>query len=178
MRGDIGKMTVVALALVAAGWGAARLGGVPERAVEEIAGVPAAEALPALALAPDQKHCLAQAVYFEARGEPETARRAVAAVVLNRTRHPDFPDSICGVVRQGGSKGPCQFSWWCDGRSDAAKDARSWQEALRIAEEMARAPERDPTRGALYFHRDDVHPAWKTAFRPVASIGRHIYYTE
>ena len=128
------------------------------------------------ALHPEQKRCLAQAVYFEARGEPEEAKKAVAAVVLNRVRDPQFPDTPCDVVRQGGEKGPCQFSWWCDGRSDWPRDPNSWREALRVADLVARDPRQDPTQGALYFHREDVHPDWRTAFEPVAEIGRHIYY--
>ena len=62
--------------------------------------------------------CLALAMYWEAKAEGAEGMRAVAAVVLNRVAHPEFPRTVCGVVKQGGERPPCQFSWWCDGKSD------------------------------------------------------------
>ncbi|MGH6921343.1 MAG: cell wall hydrolase, partial [Geminicoccaceae bacterium] len=59
------------------------------------------------------EHCLALAMYWEAQSEGPDGMLAVAAVVLNRVAHPEFPDTVCGVVRQGGESPPCQFSWWC-----------------------------------------------------------------
>ena len=61
--------------------------------------------------------CLAQAIYYEARSESEDGQRAVAQVVLNRVRHPAWPNSVCGVVYQGPMRagGGCQFTFTCDG---------------------------------------------------------------
>jgi spore germination cell wall hydrolase CwlJ-like protein len=120
--------------------------------------------------------CLAKTIYFEARGESEQGQRAVAAVVLNRVKSPDFPDSICEVVHQGGTDGrDCQFSWYCDRLSDEPKDVTAWIKAATIAREMIHgAP--DPTNGALYFHTTGVSPSWRTQLRRLATIGAHIYY--
>ena len=120
--------------------------------------------------------CLAKTIYFEARGESEKGQRAVAAVVLNRVKSPQFPNTICEVVHQGGTDGrDCQFSWWCDGRGDEPKDVNAWIRAATIAREMIHgAP--DPTNGALYFHTTSVSPAWRTQLRRLATIGAHVYY--
>jgi len=127
---------------------------------------------------PEQKECLAQAIYFEARGETEEAQKAVANVVVNRAEHPEFPETPCGVVRQGGESPPCQFSWWCDGRSDIPEEREAWKTALQIAEEVAGNPQDDGTEGALYFHHLDVRPGWRRAFEKVAVIGAHVYYRD
>lgn len=137
----------------------------------------AAQASAETSLPPEQRECLAKAVYFEARGEPEEAQAAVAAVVLNRVEDPQFPDTPCAVVRQGGETPPCQFSWWCDGRSDEPRDQESWKRALRIADLVGSGTVEDPTGGALYFHHTRVSPSWSTAFEQVAEIGAHIYYS-
>jgi spore germination cell wall hydrolase CwlJ-like protein len=64
--------------------------------------------------------CLALNIYHEARGEPVSGQCAVGHVVMNRVSDNHYPDSICGVVKQGGAvkRYRCQISWWCDGRSD------------------------------------------------------------
>jgi N-acetylmuramoyl-L-alanine amidase len=120
--------------------------------------------------------CLAKTIYFEARGESEQGQRAVAAVVLNRVKSPQFPDTVCEVVHQGGTDGrDCQFSWWCDGLHDEPRDVNAWIRAATIAREMIHgAP--DPTNGALYFHTKNVSPSWRTQLRRLATIGAHIYY--
>ena len=120
--------------------------------------------------------CLAKTIYFEARGESQKGQRAVAAVVLNRVKSSRFPDTICEVVHQGGTASrDCQFSWWCDGRSDKPRDRKAWERSVAIARDMINgAP--DPTNGALYFHETHVSPSWRTQLRRVATIGAHIYY--
>ena len=105
----------------------------------------------------DAGRCLALALYWEAKTEGPDGMRAVASVVLNRVAHPEFPDTVCAVVTQGGEQPPCQFSWWCDGRSDQPTDARAWRLARQIAQAaLAKAPP-DRTRGALFFH-NTRHP--------------------
>ncbi len=120
--------------------------------------------------------CLAKTIYFEARGESEEGQRAVGAVVLNRVKSRNFPNTICEVVHQGGTETrDCQFSWWCDGRSDRPKDREAWEQAVTIAYEvMTGAP--DPTKGALYYHNASVSPSWRTQLRRLATIGEHVYY--
>src|SRR4051812_8628015 len=72
--------------------------------------------------------CLAEAVYFEARGTNDITRAAVAHVIVNRSKDPEFPDSICSVVRDG-----CQFSYQCDGRSETLDDPQDRDEAYETA---------------------------------------------
>ncbi len=136
------------------------------------------EQVQAVAAQPEQKQCIAQTIYHEARGEPEKAQRAVAAVVLNRAADPAFPDTPCDVVRQGGEDPPCQFSWWCDGRSDAPSESDAWIRALTIADEMVENPELDPTNGATFFHHVRVNPKWRYVFDHVATIGEHAFYQD
>jgi spore germination cell wall hydrolase CwlJ-like protein len=125
-----------------------------------------------------QINCLALNIYFEARSEPEKGKVAVAHVVMNRVADPKFPDSICQVVKQGGERrrNRCQFSWWCDGRSDEPRDTQAWQESRIIAHMVFTGSSPDPTRGALFYHADYVDPYWKTAFMRGPKIGRHIFY--
>ena len=123
------------------------------------------------------QQCLALTVYFEAAGEPLESQRAVAHVVLNRARHAGFPEDVCAVVRQGGQQAPCQFSWWCDGRSDRPAPGRPWQTAQRVAADALAGRSVDPTRGALYFHRADLgRLAWTRPLHLAARIGSHVYY--
>ena len=77
--------------------------------------------------------CLARTIYWEARGEATVDMEAIANVVMNRLGHEGFPNTICNVVRQGHEQGSCQFSWWCDGRSDQAKEDESYATAKEIA---------------------------------------------
>ena len=113
--------------------------------------------------------CLALTIYHEARGESERGQLAVGHVVMNRTRSALFPASVCDVVRQGGQqRAHCQFSWWCDGRSDRPKD-----EAALLAEETHYGCTRDPTAGALWYH-SPPSPSWSKSFGPGKWIDRHV----
>ncbi|MHA1152335.1 MAG: cell wall hydrolase [Alphaproteobacteria bacterium] len=122
--------------------------------------------------------CLALTIYFEARGEPDEGKRAVGHVVMNRAQHPLFPREVCGVVRQGGDKlrYRCQFSWWCDGRSDRPRDLQAWTESLALARVIYWDYSRDPTAGALWYHADHVRPSWRSDLTPGPIIGRHLFY--
>lgn len=126
----------------------------------------------------NEVECLAKNIYFEARGEPELGQRAVAHVVLNRVNHAHFPNSICEVVQQGGYKKRhrCQFSWWCDGRSDQPKNSNSWKKSVRLALEISNGHSTDPTDGALWYHADFVNPYWNQALLKGPDIGVHIFY--
>jgi N-acetylmuramoyl-L-alanine amidase len=122
-------------------------------------------------------HCLALNIYHEARSEPETGQIAVARVTLNRVESEAFPESICGVVKQGGQRlHRCQFSWWCDGKPDDPKEQQAWKRSLEISRRVLADEVPDPTNGALYYHTDYVSPKWSNHFKRTARIGRHLFY--
>jgi len=122
--------------------------------------------------------CLALNIYFEARGEPELGKIAVAHVVLNRVADRRFPSTVCDVVRQGGEDElhRCQFSWWCDGQSDRPRNARSWEAVKTVAQKVYWGFSDDPTYGALWYHADSVSPSWGKVFAPGPKIGQHQFY--
>jgi len=93
-------------------------------------------------------HCLALTIYFEARGESKAGKSAVGHVVMNRVLDRRFPSDACQVVRQGGEwpRYRCQFSWWCDGRSDRPRDKRAWLESIQVASDVLAGRSIDPTR--------------------------------
>lgn len=124
----------------------------------------------------NEQQCLALAIYWEARGEGRTGMVAVGWTVLNRVRSSDFPATPCAVVTQGGERPPCQFSWWCDGRSDRPRERKSWNRALLIAGELLLDPPPDPTGGSLYYHSTAVKPRWGRSLTRTARIGSHVFY--
>lgn len=128
-----------------------------------------------LDLPPRPLGCLAMVVYHEARGEARAGQRAVAHVVLNRAEDPGFPDRICAVVTQESASG-CQFSWWCDGASDAPRNEEAFNDALSVAAAALERRAQDPTGGALYFVRREIRPGWTRALRATAEIGSHRFY--
>jgi len=123
---------------------------------------------------PESRRCLALTMYWEARGEGRLGMQAVGAVVLNRAADSRFPNNVCGVIYQGGEKPPCQFSWWCDGRSDRPTQQAAWNASLALAGELLDGTLRDPTHGALYFSRKSIRqPAGRIR---TALIGDHAFY--
>ncbi len=118
--------------------------------------------------------CLALAMYWEARGEGHRGMLAVGSVVLNRVEDDRFPDTVCDVVYQGGETPPCQFSWWCDGKSDRPTHRASWEESRILADSLLTARPHDPTNGALFFHAKSVRPSWRR--EQTAQIGNHVFY--
>lgn len=123
-------------------------------------------------------YCLALNIYFEARGEPEEGRLAVAHVVLNRTTDRRWPRTPCAVIADGWpDAGPlCQFSWYCDGLPDIPRPGTSWRDAKRLAELVYWGRSKDPTGGAFWYHADYVKPWWSKRLRPGPKIGHHIFY--
>ncbi|MFN4057710.1 MAG: cell wall hydrolase [Roseinatronobacter sp.] len=127
----------------------------------------------------EQEHCLATAIYHEARGEGIKGQFAVAEVILNRVASREFPNSICGVVYQGvrpGIYGGCQFSFACDGKSEDMPNRRAADLVRRIAQVMADGGHRGLTSGATYFHTIAVSPNWAQRFSNTAQIGAHLFY--
>lgn len=133
-----------------------------------------------------QEYCLAQNIYYEARGSTLADRAAVADVTLNRVQTSGFPDTICGVVKQAKIdihgkpiKNKCQFSWYCDGKQKEIKDQEAWIEAKKLAWNIIHNNEhRGITGGATHYHTAKIKPYWRKSFTKVAQIGAHIYYKQ
>jgi len=120
--------------------------------------------------------CLSRTIYWEAKGEGAAGMEAIANVVINRLGHEGFPNTVCDVVRQGHEQGACQFSWWCDGRSDDAEDEKSYAIAKEITRKALNRQLADRTGGALYFHQWKLAPSWSTSYIKTARIGDHVFY--
>jgi spore germination cell wall hydrolase CwlJ-like protein len=120
--------------------------------------------------------CLARAIYWEANRKDNVEMEAVANVVMNRLVHTGFPNTICGVVKQGREEGACQFSWWCDGRSDEAREDEPYAHAKEIARKALNRQLKDRSGGALYFHHREITPYWSHEYVKTAEIGEHVFY--
>jgi len=129
-------------------------------------------------------HCLALNIYYETRGSNLADHYAVADVVLNRTNDNRWPNTICGVVKQGYKhtggqmkRNQCQFSWYCDGKADVPQDEDSWIRAQTVAWKMVYYGNmRGITEGANHYHASYVDPSWAADMQIVGRIGAHIYY--
>lgn len=124
----------------------------------------------------DEHQCLSLALYWEARGEPQLGMIAVGWTILNRAQNPEFPPTPCDVVFEGGERPPCQFSWWCDGKSDRPRHRDSWIRAQVTAARLLMDPPSDPTNGALFFHSTSIPLPWTRPRTRTARIGNHIFY--
>ncbi len=134
--------------------------------------------LPASVLSETEQNCLTAGVYFEARGEPARGQAAVAQVILNRVKSPDYPNSICGVVYQNKDwRNRCQFSFACDGIKERVRDPEHWA--------LAASMSRESTEGRIWlaevgsstnYHANYVQPRWAHSMKKVAQIGLHIFY--
>ncbi|MDG2403758.1 MAG: cell wall hydrolase [Paracoccaceae bacterium] len=121
--------------------------------------------------------CLAEAIYFEARGETIKGQFAVAEVILNRVDHPAFPNTICGVVRQGGERRhACQFSYNCDGLAEQIQEPVAYEIVGKIARLMMDGAPRPVTMGATYYHSRSVNPRWARQFFKTSTVGSHYFY--
>jgi spore germination cell wall hydrolase CwlJ-like protein len=125
-----------------------------------------------------EQRCLAEAIYFEARSEPEAGQAAVAQVVLNRVKSGLYPSTVCGVVYQNRNRHlACQFSFACEGRSLRINEPDAWRQAVRIARQVT-----DGTTyladigGATHYHANYVRPFWANRLKKMDRIGRHIFY--
>jgi len=120
--------------------------------------------------------CLTQAVHYEAANEPVQGKRAVAQVVLNRLRHPAYPNSVCGVVYEGVNQRVCQFSFTCDGSLLRTPIASKWQESRSVAEAALAGTIEKSVGSATHYHADYVLPRWAFTLGKVNKIGVHIFY--
>jgi spore germination cell wall hydrolase CwlJ-like protein len=122
--------------------------------------------------------CLTAAVYYEAGGESLQGGRAVAQVVLNRVRHPSFPNSVCAVVYQGANRRTgCQFTFTCDGSLARKPAARPWRRAEQIARQALSGVVEPSVGLATHYHADWVFPYWAPSLRKLVRVGPHIFYT-
>ncbi len=161
-----------------------REGGLLERRSRSEARAPDLLERPAMPAAPRQTgdaelQCLAEAIYFESRGEPLEGQVAVGEVVLNRVDAPNYPDEVCAVVHQGAQHAPaCQFSYTCDGIPDRVTDPRSWDTASGIARYLIDGGARKLSGDATHYHADYVDPNWAHVYPRTATLGRHYFYRQ
>jgi spore germination cell wall hydrolase CwlJ-like protein len=121
--------------------------------------------------------CLTEAIYYEAAREPTEGQRAVAQVILNRLRHPAYPNTVCGVVFQGHERRTgCQFSFTCDGSLARRPMAPYWQNARKVAEEALAGYVHAPVGYSTHYHANYVVPYWASSLVKSANIGTHIFY--
>ena len=158
----------------------------------------------ALTILPDRPdkapECLALNMYHEARNQETAGLFAVSAVVLNRVNDPRFPNSVCEVIKQGPIreswktrqhenlqaseriyypiKNRCQFSWYCDGKSDTPFNKEKYKELLDLAEAIIynEISFVDITDGALFYHAYYVTPGWSKTKQKTVKIQDHIFY--
>jgi hypothetical protein len=125
-----------------------------------------------------QMRCLAEAIYFESRSEPEAGQAAVAQVVLNRVRSGIYPTTVCGVVYQDRNRPfACQFSFACEGKSLRIEEPVPWAVATRIADEVVGGKSYNPAVAeAVNYHAAYVAPFWVGYLKRVDRIGLHIFY--
>ena len=132
-------------------------------------------------------YCLAQNIYFEAGNQPLAGKVAVSQVVINRVEHPSYPDNICDVVYQAKLrvnwknefvpiKNQCQFSWFCDGKSDDPVDSQTWLLSMHIARDVVQQKYGDITEGSTHYHSDKVDPYWASSLNRTVVINNHIFY--
>lgn len=133
------------------------------------------------------RYCMAQNIYFEAANQSFAGKLAVAHVVINRMEDLQFPNTVCGVIYQAktytnwkGNEVPirnqCQFSWYCDGKSDEPVDSKTWIKSLYIADLALTGEYKDITEGSLWYHADYILPYWADQLEFVTQIDDHIFY--
>jgi hypothetical protein len=124
-----------------------------------------------------EQNCLAQAVYYEARGETYQGQLAVAEVVRNRVKSRHWPNTYCGVVFEGSTRSTgCQFTFTCDGSIKARPRGPAWRQAQSIAAEVYGGLNRPITGLATHYHTTAVDPYWNDSLVETGRIGSHIFY--
>tara|TARA_R100000656_G_C3924537_1_gene123531 strand:+ start:44 stop:520 length:477 start_codon:yes stop_codon:yes gene_type:complete len=140
--------------------------------------------LSASELVQEEQHCMAEAVYFEARDQDFLGQIAVAIVIRNRMKDKRWPPTACGVVRDGRYwKGTpvrhkCQFSYWCDGKHERPAEKVAWSRAMDIAElVLLDRISIESLSKATHYHTLEVKPLWSKKYRLCATIGDHKFYS-
>ena len=139
----------------------------------------------------DESYCLAENVYHEARNQPKVGQMAVMSVTLNRVNDPRYPNTICGVTKQGPTrpswkdetvmipiKHRCQFSWYCDGKSDRIHDMETFNSIYLFTTGLVDGTMilKDVTESATHYHADYVSPDWAKTKTKTIEIEDHIFY--
>ncbi|QDH72588.1 cell wall hydrolase [Brevundimonas sp. M20] len=123
------------------------------------------------------QRCLTQAIYYEAALEPTEGQEAVAQVILNRVRDPNYANTVCGVVFEGAERVTgCQFSFTCDGALSQAPVAWAWERARKVADRALAGHVSARVGTATHYHADYVHPWWAPTLNKLTQIGAHIFY--
>ncbi|MEN2786570.1 cell wall hydrolase [Sphingomonas qilianensis] len=121
--------------------------------------------------------CMAAAMLYEA-GDDTLGQRSVGQVIINRTRHPAFPKTICGVVFQGQERSTgCQFTFTCDGallRNRWSETA--WKRARETATLALTGQVYKPVGYATHYHTDWVVPYWQASLDKVAKVRTHLFF--
>ena len=134
--------------------------------------------------------CLALITYHEAKNQSTVGQIATAQVVMNRVEDNRFPNTVCEVVKQGPTrpswedpnkeypiKHRCQFSWYCDGKSDVPKNEKAWRKAQDVAFLVLYDKIKlDVTEGATHYHATYVRPSWAKTKKRTTQIEKHIFY--
>ena len=135
--------------------------------------------------------CLAKNMYYEARNQGLAGQLAVSLVVMNRVKDDRYPNTICEVVEQGPVReswkkngvfypirNRCQFSWYCDGKSDEPKEPTTYGRVLDLSLDLVYDDLQvvDFTEGATHYHADYVFPAWRKSKTKTVEIADHIFY--
>jgi len=134
--------------------------------------------------------CLALNTYHEAKNQSMIGQIATAQVVMNRVADDRYPNTVCEVVKQGPHrpswenpekeypvKHRCQFSWYCDGKSDIPKNEKAWKKAQDYAYlVLYNRINLDVTEGATHYHATYVRPAWAKTKTRTTKIEKHIFY--
>ena len=127
----------------------------------------------------EDQRCLAEAMYYEARGEGRSGQEAIAEVIFHRMHARGYPHSICGVVYQGaGRSNGCQFSFACNGELHQSKSPGAWWRARMLAAKIMAGVVQlgDVTENAISFHATDVQPDWADHLERTIQIGNHVFY--
>jgi spore germination cell wall hydrolase CwlJ-like protein len=140
-------------------------------------------------LTSEQTNCLAEAIYFEGGNQTTDGMEAIGHVIMNRVESDHFPDSICGVVRQGPRDGGpislhrCQFSYFCDGKNetfplnDTPDEVKSAVDAWTAAELIVTGASTDATFGSDHYHANYATPPWSRVYNHVTTVDAHLFYT-
>lgn len=122
-------------------------------------------------------YCLTAAIYYEAASESDDGMRGVAQTVLNRVRHPSFPNTVCGVVFQGSERaGVCQFTFSCDGAMARAPSRDNWLRASRVASAALGGAVYPKVGLATHYHTTAIWPRWGKSLVMTNIVGAHIFH--
>ncbi|WMT87892.1 cell wall hydrolase [Pelagibacterium sp. 26DY04] len=151
---------------------------IPETLAYGRSTTPATDFTPKHTYSEREQWCLSTGIYFEARGESYRGQVAVAQTIMNRVEHPNYPDTICGVVYQNQHRrNACQFSFACDGIPDRINEPSAWAKAQEITQSVLnREIYLTEVADATHYHATYVRPHWARNMDKVTQVGLHVFY--